>query len=504
MSSKPIRFLLNDEELSLEGVNPNTTLLQYLRAKRGKTGTKEGCASGDCGACTVVLASPSKSGQLEYKSVNSCITLLPSVHAKHVISVEGLASDAGLHAVQDSMVKHHGSQCGLCTPGFIMSMFALSKKHPSPSREQTLEALSGNLCRCTGYRSIVDAAVKLETQSDHFDLKSNECLTKLNAIVQDSTESIELSADGCRAFAPKSIDELSDLIAAHPDAKLVAGGTDLSLQITQNLHQFDTLISTSHVAELVEIENTDAGLRIGSAASYSEFSHLIATLYPEWGAMIERLGSQQVRNLGTLGGNIANASPIGDMPPVLIAVGASLCLRLGSNTREIAAQDFFVDYKVTALQQGEFIESIFIPKHASSLKLKVYKVSKRFDDDISAVLAAIALQIDDGLVSQARIAFGGMAATPKRALHCESALINQSWSSEVVEQAAAQLENDFTPLSDARASSSYRLSLAKNLLQRAYIEISEPETLTQVNASSARSSIHDLDKSSSSKDSSNA
>jgi xanthine dehydrogenase small subunit len=481
MSSKPIRFLLNDEELSLADINPNTTLLQYLRGHLKKVGTQEGCASGDCGACTVVLGEVSSEQEMHYKTVNACITLLPSLHGKQLITVENLHHQGQMHPVQQSMVDQHGSQCGFCTPGFIMSMFALSKKHDTPTRQQTTEALSGNLCRCTGYRSIIDAAMTVQNRSDQFDDASAATIERLQAIADDSTgTTIELSGDGCRAFSPQSIGELARLSETYPESRFVAGGTDLCLQITQNLSQFDTLISTLDVAELCEVEVSQNGFTIGAAASYSQFIAPLSQQYPQWGAMIERLGSLQIRNLGTLGGNIANASPIGDMPPVLIAMGATVRLRKGDNVRDLPIEDYFIDYKVTALEAGEFLQSIFIPKASDATHLKIYKISKRFDDDISAVLAAIKIRLEDRKVSTIDIAFGGMAATPKRAAKCEAMMRNQEWGEVTIERAAIALSDDFAPLSDARASREYRLQVAQNLLRRAYIEISNPDALTQV------------------------
>ncbi len=490
MSSKPIRFLLNDEEVSLADLNPNTTVLQYLRQQLGKVGTKEGCASGDCGACTVVLGEVSKglskellsADEIHYKAVNACIALLPSLHGKQLITVEDLQHKGQMHSVQQSMVDQHGSQCGFCTPGFVMSLFALNKNHElPPTRQQTTEALGGNLCRCTGYRSIIDAAMTAEKRPDQFDSRSAITIKRLQAIADDSSDTtIELSGDGCRSFSPQSVSELAHLIETYPEARLVAGGTDLCLQITQSLDQFDTLISTLDVAELCQVERSEEGFTIGAAATYSQFAKPLSQQYPEWGAMIERLGSLQIRNLGTLGGNIANASPVGDMPPVLIAMGATLCLRKGERIRQLAIEDFFLDYKQTALEAGEFIQSIFIPSVSDRTHLKIYKVSKRFDDDISAVLAVIKLQLKDNIVSTIDIAFGGMAAIPKRAVKCEAALREQQWNEATIERAAAALSEDFTPLSDARASSQYRLQVAQNLLRRAYLEINNPDVVTQV------------------------
>ena len=483
MPSKPLRFLLNKQEVSLAEINPNTTVLQYLRGHLGKAGTKEGCASGDCGACTVVVGEVSSNQSIRYKTLNACIALLPSLHGKQLITVEDLKSCGQMHSVQNAMVDKHGSQCGFCTPGFIMSMFALHKRYTFPTRQQTTEALSGNLCRCTGYKSIIDASMNIESIPDHFDSNKATVLQRLQAITSDSNEVdgiVELSGGGCRAFLPKTIDELAKLATTYPTARLVAGGTDLCLDISQNLKQFEILISTLNVVELCQVQSSDSGFTIGAAANYSQTHSLFSKEFPEWAAMIDRLGSLQIRNFGTVGGNIANASPVGDMAPVLIATQAKLRLRKDDKTRDISIEDFFIEYKVTALEAGEFIQSIFIPKPLESTFLKVYKVSKRFDDDISAVLAVINVQIVDNKVLNINIAFGGMAAIPKRASQCEAELIGQTWTEGSIERAIAALSNDFSPLSDARASSAYRIQVAQNLVRRAYIEISSPETLTQV------------------------
>lgn len=479
MAEKTIRFLLNNELKTLTDSNPNTSVLQYLRSEAGRSGTKEGCASGDCGACTAVVAELD-GDNLRYKTINSCITLLPSLHGKQLITVEDLKDGDQLHPAQQAMVDCHGSQCGFCTPGFVMSLFALQKNQAAPSKAETQEALAGNLCRCTGYRAIVDAAAQhTETAvPDQFDRQQTETVCQLQAIHQATLT--ELNDGEHRAYCPATVEELAQLLQDNPSARLLAGGTDLVLEITQQLKQIDTLIYVGNVQELLQSSETDENLTIGAAVPYSEFTHRLTQEHPEFGAMIERLGSLQIRNQGTLGGNIGNASPIGDTPPVLVALGANLTLRRGQHVRTLPVEDYFIDYKVTAQREAEFIQSVEIPKAKANHHLKVYKVSKRIDDDISAVLGAFHLCIKDGQITTACIAYGGMAAIPKRANHCEAALLGQPWNQATIKQAMAALEQDFTPLTDVRASEHYRMQVAKNLLQKCYLELENPTAQTSV------------------------
>lgn len=479
MANNQIQFLLNDTLTTLSGIDPNTTILQYLRQHQHKSGTKEGCASGDCGACTVVVAE-AVAGKLRYKSLNACISLLPSLHGKQLITVEDLQDGECLHPVQQAMVDFHGSQCGFCTPGFIMSLFALHKNFPEPSKHQTLEALAGNLCRCTGYRAIVDAAAAAKNHgADQFDRNAEQTIATLNSITKDAMAQLSQGAE--QAFSPLSLSQLSQIMLDNPQARLVAGGTDIVLEITQMHKNLGTIVYVGNVPELQKFEEHDDKFVIGAALPYSEFTPHLAAHYPEFGDMIERIGSLQIRNQGTLGGNIGNASPIGDTPPVLIALDAKLNLRCGDEVRQIPLQDYFVDYKVTSQQTSEFIESIEVPKPASKAQqLKVYKISKRFDDDISAVLAAFNLTIENDVITGARVAFGGMAGIPARAAQCEQALNGQPFTQATIDAAKAKLGNDFTPMSDVRASKDYRMTVAQNLLQKAFIEISQPQTNTGV------------------------
>ncbi|WP_245555182.1 xanthine dehydrogenase small subunit [Hahella ganghwensis] len=460
---------MNNELHSVEHVDPNTTVLHYLRNDLNRCGTKEGCASGDCGACTVVVGELEK-GSVKYKSINACITFLPSLHGKQLITVEDLKQDDQLHPAQQTMVDCHGSQCGFCTPGFVMSLYALNKNHPSPTKDTAMEALSGNLCRCTGYRPIVDAALNMGNYpcDQNTDTIATELLQTINR--QDSTF---LSNQSSQYFAPTSADELAQLLIDYPDARLLAGGTDLALEVTQFHRDLSTIIYVGNVSELKTIRETDSSLIIGSAVTYNECVHRLEKEYPELGEMIERLGSLQIRNQGTIGGNIGNASPIGDMPPVLIALDATMTLRRGHNTRTIKVADYFHDYKVTDLKANEFIQSIEIPKAKPGYQLKIYKISKRIDDDISAVLAAFYLHVEGPQVKSFTAAFGGMAAIPKRARHCEAALMGHPWTESSIESAMQALMLDFKPLSDVRASAEYRMDVAKNLLMKSFLEINQ-------------------------------
>lgn len=470
-----IQFLLNQELRQEDNLDPNTTVLNYLRNNLGKTGTKEGCASGDCGACSVVLAEV-VDDKLRYRSLNSCLTFVSALHGKQLITVEDLKHQQTLHSTQQAMADCHGSQCGFCTPGFVMSLFALQKNAEYYDATQTSEALAGNLCRCTGYRPIIDAAKQScdNKQSDQFDAIAEQTIARLTAIKPQQL--VEFSGKSRNAFLPTNIQELADTYLAHPNASLLAGGTDLALEVTQFHRAIETLIYLGNVTELKDIVETDDILEIGAAAPLSDCYHLLAKYYPDFGELLHRFASLQIRNQGTLGGNIANASPIGDSPPLLIALNASIQLLQGNQTRVMPLEDYFLDYKKTARQPSEFIEKILIPKpNTESGRIvrsgfKAYKVSKRLDDDISAVCAAINIDIKNGKVASARIAFGGMAAIPKRATLCEQALIGQEWTQDTIEQACSALANDFSPLSDFRASQDYRQLVAQNLLRKYFLE----------------------------------
>ncbi len=476
-----IQFLLNRELRTEHSLDPNVTVLNYLREHAGKTGTKEGCASGDCGACTVVVGELIGE-RVRYRTLNSCLTFVSSLHGKQLITVEDLKHQGKLHSVQQAMVDCHGSQCGFCTPGFIMSLFALQKNSTGYDKGATMEALAGNLCRCTGYRPIIDAAEQAccQKQPDQFDAFESNTVAQLKNIAP--RETAELNSGDKRCLVPLTVADLADIYAANPEARLLAGGTDLALEVTQFHRELPVMIYVGHIEDMKRIEVTDKDIEIGAAAALSDCYEALASEYPDFGELLHRFASLQIRNQGTLGGNIGNASPIGDAPPLLIALGAQIALRQGNNRRILPLQDYFLDYKVTARQEAEFIEKIIVPRAQPNQAFRAYKVSKRLDDDISAVCAAFNLTIENGVVSEARIAFGGMAAIPKRAAACEAALVGSAWYPGVIERACDALAEDFTPLSDFRASKEYRLLAAQNLLRKFFLEQQSPEVETRVTA----------------------
>ena len=481
-----IQFLLNQELRSEHALDPNLTVLQYLREHLGKSGTKEGCASGDCGACTVVVGELAEGDdgreQIRYRSLNSCLTFVSSLHGKQLISVEGLKHQGQLHSVQQAMADCHGSQCGFCTPGFVMSLFALQKNSDAPDLHKAQEALAGNLCRCTGYRPILAAAEQscCQAKPDQFDNNQAQTIARLKAIAPSETG--ELNSGDKRCLVPLTVADLADLYGSHPEARLLAGGTDLALEVTQFHKTLPVMIYVGNVAELKRIDSLDEHLEIGAATPLTDCYDALSREYPDFGELLHRFASLQIRNQGTLGGNIGNASPIGDSPPLLIALDAQIVLRKGGSTRTLALEDYFIDYRITARQESEFIEKIIVPRARSAWTFRAYKVSKRLDDDISAVCAAFNLRIENGVVEAARIAFGGMAAIPKRARACEAALVGKAWNQASIERACQALAEDFTPLSDFRASKEYRLLSAQNLLRKYFIELQTPHIETRVTA----------------------
>jgi xanthine dehydrogenase small subunit len=417
---------------------------------------------------------------LRYRSLNACLTFVASLHGKQLISVEDLKHQGQLHSVQKAMVECHGSQCGFCTPGFVMSLFALQKNSNEANAHQAHEALAGNLCRCTGYRPILAAAEQACTQHepDQFDQRQTETIARLRAIAPKETG--ELNSGDKRCLIPLTVSHLADLYDAYPQARLLAGGTDLALEVTQLHRPLPVMIYVGNIAEMKRIEHFEDRLEIGAATSLTDCYAALTAEYPDFGELLQRFASLQIRNQGTLGGNIGNASPIGDSPPLLIALGAQIVLCKGDIRRTLALEDYFIDYRVTARQESEFIEKIIVPKANARHAFRAYKVSKRLDDDISAVCAAFRLHIENGAIVDARVAFGGMAAIPKRAAACEYALIGAPWTSATVERACAALAEDFTPLSDFRASKEYRLLSAQNLLRKYFIELQTPHIETRV------------------------
>ena len=435
---------------------PATTVLDWLRGARGLTGTKEGCAEGDCGACTVVLGIP-EGGAMRYEAANSCLMAVPQLAGKALITVEGLAN-GGLHPLQRAMVEADASQCGFCTPGIVMALYAFLESGGEPEPEAIHDALAGNLCRCTGYRPIVDAARKAARAPA--DISAAEV----------PEAGAEYRAGRQAFFAPRTLDELVALRAAHPDAPLLAGGTDLGLLFSKERRAFPAILSVARVEELGRIERRDDEIEIGAAVTYTQALPLLDAEYPGMGELIRRIGSPQIRNLGTVGGNIGNASPIGDTPPWLIAMDATLMLRGPGGGREMPVEDFFLGYRSTDLRPDEVIESVRVPRLSPDRIFRIYKVSKRYDQDISAVIGAYCLTLEDGRVSDARIAYGGMAATPSRARAAERALVGRPWDEAAVAAAQRAIAEDFQPIDDFRASAAYRATVAANLLERLHLE----------------------------------
>jgi xanthine dehydrogenase small subunit len=476
-----IRFLLDDRPRRLARLDPTMTVLDYLREVEHLTGTKEGCNEGDCGACTVVVARP-RDGRLDYRAVNACIQLVGTLDGCQLITVEHLAKAGRLHPVQQAMVDCHGSQCGFCTPGFVMSLFAMTRDHAEAPGEAIIDdALAGNLCRCTGYAPIVRAARQAydhKPGDDAFAAGEGATLASLAGLQDGETVAV---GDGVRRFlAPVRLDDLAALYEASPEATLTAGSTDVGLWVTKAMKRPETVIYSGRVAELQRIEAAGETIEIGAGVTYTDAMALLSRHYPDMGEVIRRLGSVQIRNVGTIGGNIANGSPIGDSPPLLIAAGATLHLRRGQARRSLPLEDFFLGYGRQDRRPGELVERITLPLPKPGRHFRAYKVSKRFDQDITAVLGAFSLEIADGKVTSARLAYGGLAAVPRRAAAAEAALAGRPWSEAAVAGAMAALAEDFQPITDWRASREYRLKVAQNLLRRCYIETTDPAAPTRL------------------------
>ncbi len=456
-----IAFLLNGTLARVADQPPTRTLLDWLREDRGLCGTKEGCNEGDCGACTVMLSDADGS-----RALNACILLLPQLDGKAVRTVEGIAGPGGTrHPVQQALIDHHGSQCGFCTPGFTVSMATAHLNGRTDHDDQ----LAGNLCRCTGYAPIVRAA-KAATSATVPDWMrtDQQSLSAPDFFVPQISRGSGGGTPSRTAFQPQTSDELADWYLANPDATLIAGATDVGLWVTKGLRDLAKPAFLGGIADLQRITLTDIAIRIGAGVTLTDLGTAIAPHHPGFAELIRRFGSVQVRNAATIGGNIANGSPIGDAAPALIALGASLQLRRGASRRTLPLEDFFLDYRKQDRQPGEFVEAVTIPRQTD--RLRCYKLSKRFDQDISAVCGCFNIRVEQGRVSAARIAFGGMAGTPKRARAVEAALIDQGWSEATILAAQPAFADDFTPLSDMRASAGYRLAAAQNLLLRSWLD----------------------------------
>ncbi len=471
-----LRFLLNGDRVELPNVKPDETLLDFLRISRSLKGTKEGCAEGDCGACTVLVGRLSN-GVLVYDSVNACIRFLGSLDGTHVVTIEHLRRpDGTLHPVQQAMVDFHGSQCGFCTPGFVMSLYALWMKNPMPSDQAIEKALQGNLCRCTGYEAIMKAARAVSTYGqvakDPLKAERRMVAAALSALADGSR--LEIGEGKERLVLPADVDDFARVMETEPQATVVAGSTDVGLWVTKFMRDITPVVFIGHLDGLKHVSEADGVVTIGAGVTYTDAHALLAKRIPALGPLIDRIGGEQVRNMGTIGGNIANGSPIGDTPPPFIALGARLTLRKGKKRRTIPLEDFFVAYGKQDRRPGEFVEAVHIPVPARGTKFAVYKITKRRDEDITATLGAFHLTLaKNGTVASIRIAYGGMAATPKRAKAVEAALLGKPWNEATVDAAISAYDADFTPLTDMRASAEYRQMVAKNLLRRFLAETTD-------------------------------
>ena len=483
MHTRPIRFFHRGRVVEVADAAPTRSVLDWLREDARCTGTKEGCNEGDCGACTVVIGTLAAPGDtqavrgLSLQTVNACIQFLPTLDGKALFSVEdvkAITPGEALHPTQQAMVECHGSQCGFCTPGFVMSMWSSYEQHRAagtvPTRQALADELSGNLCRCTGYRPILDAGQRM---------------FELPAAALDTTPVVKALRDlampgtfhygqGAGFHAPKTLDELACLREAKPDARLLAGSTDVGLWVNKQFRELGEIIYLGSVAELQRIEPLDAGgqggLWIGAGASLEAAWRTLAQRWPALTDVWLRFASPPIRHAGTMGGNVANGSPIGDSAPVLMALDAQIELRLGTRVRRLPLPEFYVDYMKNRLEPGEFVQAVLIPALPARRQVRAYKISKRFDCDISALCAGFAIELDGDTVSAVRLAFGGLAAVVKRAAAAEAALVGQPWSQASVAAAQAALAEDFKPLSDMRASAAYRAQVAANLLQRFWLE----------------------------------
>ncbi|OJU89451.1 MAG: xanthine dehydrogenase small subunit [Burkholderiales bacterium 66-5] len=486
-STSPIRFYFQGRIVNVTGVQTTRSLLDWLRENRRQMGTKEGCNEGDCGACTVVLGELDAQGALQLQSVNACIQFLPTLDGKALFTVEDLASLAptgkdgkpALHPAQQAMVECHGSQCGFCTPGIVMTLWGSYEQHlqsgTRPTRQQLADDLSGNLCRCTGYRPILDAGQRM------FDLPEARLARKavvdaLQAIQRDKAldySAAHATPQGVRTdhfHAPRTLDELARLRADKPQARVLAGCTDIGLWVNKAFRDVGDLIYVGNVAEMRKVEERGDHLWIGAGAPLEDAWRALVQRAPSLMDVWLRFASLPIRHAGTMGGNVANGSPIGDSPPILMALDASVELRKGTAVRTLALPDLYLDYMKNAMQEGEFVQAITVPLAAFARQVRGYKISKRFDCDISAICAGMAVELDGDIVRSVRLAYGGMAGTVKRAAHAEAVLLGQPWTQEAAHAAQQALAQDFSPLTDMRATSGYRMQVAQNLLQRLWLE----------------------------------
>ncbi len=471
-----ISFILDGEVRTIDfrpgtGVRPTTTVLQYLRSLPGHRGVKEGCSEGDCGACTVVLAELDTNGALRHRAVDSCLLFLPMLHRRQLITIENVRFPSGaLHPIQEHMATFHGSQCGYCTPGIVMSLYALLKNHADPPREEIRSAIAGNLCRCTGYRPIVDAAQAASSKAASADGEEEKART-VRTLKSISCESIHLRTDREAYFKPASLQEAISLCHRYRDALILCGSTDVSLRVTRNHEVLGEVIDVSDIDDLARVECDERSVKIGSAVPLAEIGSAIGDEMPALRSMLSYFGSQQIRNRATLGGNLATASPIGDTLPVLIAYGARVVLESLDGRREIPVAEFITGYRTTRRKPGEIITEVVIPRPADGAVVRSYKVSKRRDVDISTVSSCFRLNLDDrGDIREIVLAYGGMADRVRRASLTERWLAGRRWERATVEAAMAVVDTDFGPISDVRGSAEFRRIIARNLLLKFWNE----------------------------------
>ena len=463
---KEVSFILNQDIVKIKDIDPDITVLNYLREIKNLRGTKEGCASGDCGACTAVIAEL-VNNKLKYKSINTCIMFIYNLHGKQLITVENLKDNLKLHPVQKSMIEYGGSQCGFCTPGFIMSMFSMFKNKVIPNKENIDEHLAGNLCRCTGYNPIYLATKNMYSygKSDHFSKNEKKIINKLKSI---KDKDVAINFLDKKFFIPSNLNSLKENINQSKNYNFLSGGTDLALEITKKRKSFDSIIYLGNNNDLKYTKVIDNNIVIGCATPINDTLSILNKYYPSIKKMYMRYGSSQIRNVATIGGNLANASPIGDSAPALISLDSSLTIE-GKKTRTIKLKDFFISYKKTVLEKNEFLKEVIIPVHKDTI-FKCYKISKRFDDDISAVFMAINMKIKDQIINKISITFGGMADIPKSAINTEKFLKRKKYNYKNILLAKEYLSKDFNPISDMRASKNYRNLISQNLLEKFYYE----------------------------------
>ena len=474
MTSNIIKFVHKNKIVELSNPDPNETLLNFIRTKLKKTGTKEGCAEGGCGACTVVLGEL-ENNKIIYKAINACIAFVPSLEGKQLVLVEDLVLNEKLHPVQEAMVNYHGSQCGFCTPGFVMSLFAMYKNYSFYNESTIKDTIQGNLCRCTGYLPIISAAKSLNRKNkyDHF---SNSKKKTINLLKKIRNRSIFINNNNKKYFAPKSVNELIKIFKQNTNLKLISGGTDVSLIVTKERKDLDSLVYMNSIDELNYIKKNNGYIEVGATTPLIIFESFIKKYFPDFNQILQRYGSVQIRNVCTIAGNIATASPIGDTLPLLMALDSQVVIKDKSKTQILPLNGFFTGYRKTKLKKGQFIYSVKIPLFSKNI-FKAYKVSKRIDDDISSVCASFNIEIKNDKINKIKIAYGGMSNIPKRAANCEKILTNSALTYKIINKAQKSLEKDFRPITDARASEKYRMEIAKNLLEKCFLEIKQKKLI---------------------------